>query len=94
MTPSVETEPQNVNSKTELIGKIKPRQGGNYLYILEKGSAPNQYSIKEHVITQPNSIHMLWLVPQYVVITVAEVMFSVTGLQFAFSQVYIDRFTT
>lgn len=29
---------------------------------------------------------MLWLVPQYVVITAGEVMFSITGLQFSYSQ--------
>ena len=29
---------------------------------------------------------MLWLTPQYVVMTLGEVMFSVTGLQFSFTQ--------
>lgn len=38
------------------------------------------------IITPENSVHILWLVPQYVVITLAEVMFSVTGLEFAFTQ--------
>lgn len=37
-------------------------------------------------VTQPNSLHMAWMLPQYVIITMAEVMFSVTGLQFAFTQ--------
>lgn len=39
-----------------------------------------------HTLAEPNSIHMLWLIPQYVVITLGEVMFSVTGLEFSFSQ--------
>jgi hypothetical protein len=38
-------------------------------------------------ITQPNSVHMLWLIPQYFVITMGEVMFSITGLEFSFTQV-------
>ena len=38
-------------------------------------------------VTPPNSIHILWQVPQYFIMTVAEVMFSVTGLQFSFTQV-------
>lgn len=38
------------------------------------------------MITPYNSVHILWLVPQYVVITLAEVMFSVTGLEFSFTQ--------
>ncbi|KAL1457746.1 hypothetical protein WDU94_007940 [Cyamophila willieti] len=31
-------------------------------------------------------IHMVWLVPQYVIITAGEVMFSIPGLEFAFTQ--------
>lgn len=38
-------------------------------------------------VISPNAIHLMWLLPQYIVITVAEVMFSVTGLEFAFTQV-------
>lgn len=38
-------------------------------------------------VTPASSVHMLWLVPQYFVMTIAEVMFSVTGLQFSFTQV-------
>lgn len=37
-------------------------------------------------VTPANSIHMLWLVPQFFIITVAEVMFSVTGNSFSFTQ--------
>lgn len=37
-------------------------------------------------ITPPNSLHILWLVPQYVIMTMGEVMFSVTGLEFSFTQ--------
>ena len=38
-------------------------------------------------LTEPNSVHMFWLIPQYFVITVGEVMFSITGLEFSFTQV-------
>lgn len=38
------------------------------------------------MITPANSVHILWLVPQYVVMTMGEVMFSVTGLEFSFTQ--------
>ncbi|TGZ35407.1 solute carrier family 15 member 2 isoform X1 [Temnothorax longispinosus] len=37
-------------------------------------------------VTPPNSLHMAWMLPQYIIITMGEVMFSVTGLQFAFTQ--------
>jgi solute carrier family 15 oligopeptide transporter 1 len=38
-------------------------------------------------VTPYSSVHMMWLLPQYFIITAGEVMFSVTGLQFSFTQV-------
>uniref|UniRef100_A0A668A043 Solute carrier family 15 member 1 n=1 Tax=Myripristis murdjan TaxID=586833 RepID=A0A668A043_9TELE len=35
---------------------------------------------------QPNSVHMALLIPQYFLITAGEVVFSVTGLEFSYSQ--------
>ncbi|KAB7495191.1 Peptide transporter family 1, partial [Armadillidium nasatum] len=32
------------------------------------------------------SLHMFWLLPQYVLISVGEIMFSITGLEFSFTQ--------
>ncbi|XP_026727881.1 peptide transporter family 1-like isoform X2 [Trichoplusia ni] len=44
------------------------------------------YTANAVMITPANSVHILWLVPQYVVMTMGEVMFSVTGLEFSFTQ--------
>lgn len=44
----------------------------------------NQTQVIE--VTKANSVHMLWLIPQYVIITAAEIMFSITGLEFSYSQ--------
>lgn len=38
------------------------------------------------IVTDPNSLHILWMIPQYIIITMGEIMFSVTGLEFAFTQ--------
>ncbi|XP_067116096.1 solute carrier family 15 member 1b [Osmerus mordax] len=35
---------------------------------------------------QPNTIHMAWQIPQYFLMTAGEVIFSVTGLEFSYSQ--------
>eukprot|EP00063_Salmo_salar_P036116 XP_014010951.1 PREDICTED: solute carrier family 15 member 1-like [Salmo salar] len=35
---------------------------------------------------QPNTIHMGWQIPQYFLMTAGEVVFSVTGLEFSYSQ--------
>ncbi|CAK1588211.1 unnamed protein product [Parnassius mnemosyne] len=45
-----------------------------------------RYMANAVVITPPNSVHILWLIPQYVIMTMGEVMFSVTGLEFSFTQ--------
>nr|XP_019945333.1 PREDICTED: solute carrier family 15 member 1-like [Paralichthys olivaceus] len=45
-----------------------------------------QESITAAEDIKPNSIHMALQIPQYFFITVGEVMFSVTGLEFSYSQ--------
>ncbi|MCI4375871.1 hypothetical protein PGIGA_G00115020 [Pangasianodon gigas] len=35
---------------------------------------------------KPNTIHMAWQIPQYFLMTCGEVVFSVTGLEFSYSQ--------
>lgn len=37
-------------------------------------------------VTKENSVTMLWLIPQYVIMTLGEVMYSVTGLQFSYNE--------
>ena len=48
------------------------------------------YKLNDFLLTQENTIHMLWLLPQYFVITVGEIMLSITGLEFSYSQVNIN----
>ncbi|XP_054274827.1 peptide transporter family 1-like [Macrosteles quadrilineatus] len=37
-------------------------------------------------LTPPNSVHILWQLPQIIVISAAEIMFSITGLEFSYSK--------
>ena len=37
-------------------------------------------------VVSENSVHMMWLLPQYVVVTVSEILFSITSLEFSYSQ--------
>lgn len=65
---------------------IQIKLGGVYtlmIYLSNNIDVPTSHMV---IVTPPNSIHMLWLIPQYIIMTMAEVMFSVTGLSFAFTQ--------
>lgn len=39
-----------------------------------------------HQLVRPNTVSIAWVLPQYIVITLGEVLLSVTGLEFAYSQ--------
>ncbi|GFS69426.1 solute carrier family 15 member 2, partial [Nephila pilipes] len=70
----------------EPIGRIKLNSGGSYtVFILQKAS----WNIRTtHILTtvDVNEVHRLWQIPQAIVIAAGEVMFSVTGLDFSYSQ--------
>ena len=48
-------------------------------------------TMKQVMVQNPSSkvtsVRMLWLLPQFIIITVAEVMFAVPGMEFSYSQV-------
>uniref|UniRef100_A0A673JTI3 Solute carrier family 15 member 2-like n=1 Tax=Sinocyclocheilus rhinocerous TaxID=307959 RepID=A0A673JTI3_9TELE len=46
----------------------------------------NGLTLKKMEDIQANDVHIAWQVPQYVFITAGEVMFSITGLEFSYSQ--------
>ncbi|KAH8415424.1 hypothetical protein KR222_011144, partial [Zaprionus bogoriensis] len=62
------------------------RPGGVYALLISESREDEGYASRMFQVTDPNSMSMLWLVPQYVVMTLGEVMFSVTGLEFSYSQ--------
>ena len=69
------------------MGSVAVQQGGVYSLLVARDPTDNVNKIRTYVLTEPNSIHIFWLFPQYFVITVSEIMFSVTGLEFSYSQV-------
>ncbi|KAF5300977.1 hypothetical protein FQR65_LT09021 [Abscondita terminalis] len=59
--------------------------GGIYTLVIRQRSEMVEFA---HVYTMspPNTVNMLWLIPQYFLISVAEIMFGIAGLEFSFTQ--------
>ena len=61
--------------------------GGVHSMVVTK-NASGIYTVDDFLLSQENTVHMLWLIPQYLVITTGEILFSITGLEFSYSQVW------
>jgi len=46
----------------------------------------NNYSVTPDMIVEDNKIHIMWLLPQYTIVTIGEILFSITSMEFAYSQ--------
>ncbi|XP_061548472.1 solute carrier family 15 member 2 [Phycodurus eques] len=62
--------------------------GASYTVVLlqESGSMTTHKMEDVHA----NNVHVAWQIPQYVLITAGEVMFSITGLEFSYSQAPVN----
>lgn len=61
-------------------------QQGSVSTVLVTEMAPNRFRSKVVVVTQPNSIHMFWQLPQYIVIALGGAMYVVVGISFTYSE--------
>ncbi|XP_063698239.1 peptide transporter family 1-like [Culicoides brevitarsis] len=59
--------------------------GGVYAILLLETNG-NEFETELVTVSEPNSISILWIIPQYFVMTLGEVMFSVTGISFSFDE--------
>ncbi|KAM7129163.1 solute carrier family 15 member 1 [Ciconia maguari] len=59
--------------------------GSAYTIVINECSG-NTLNVTYSEDIPPNTVHMAWQIPQYFILTCAEVVFSVTGLEFSYSQ--------
>jgi len=71
---------------------FSPGNRGAYTLVVQPNQRPpsatgqNQWQMTSHMNIHPNSVSVWAQLPQYVVISVGEVLFAVTGLRFAYDQ--------
>ncbi|KAL0852259.1 hypothetical protein ABMA28_000469 [Loxostege sticticalis] len=61
------------------------RAGGVYVLCLRERLGRLDAAVL-HAPNPPNELQLAWIVPQYLLVSVAEIMFAVSGLEFSFTQ--------
>lgn len=61
------------------------QQGSVYTVLIAEMS-PNHYRSNVVVVTQPNTVHMFWQLPQYIVMALGGAMYVVVGISFTYSE--------
>ena len=83
----------------KIASEINLPQGGVHTFVISKDKEETEPKVLDFLLTKENSVHMLWLIPQFFIITVGEILFSITALEFSYSQViykyvpYYNKFT-
>ena len=77
----------NVDLVTVDIDNMEFKLGGNYQILIQTNEDGDLNTFVAQQVTKENEIHIFWLLPQFVIMTAGEIMFSITSLQFSFTQV-------
>ncbi|XP_066263216.1 solute carrier family 15 member 2-like [Branchiostoma lanceolatum] len=69
----------------DLVGTYSTEHGGGYTVVVYNNKDQNN-EVTSYIDASPSSMSILYQIPQYFIITTGEVLFSVTGLDFSYSQ--------
>lgn len=91
VTPYGKIEPGTYDLywKNEKISTLHLAQGGVHTFVVDASDEENP-TVLDFLLSPENSVHILWLIPQFFVITVGEIMISITALEFSYSQVFFS----
>ncbi|XP_015271097.1 PREDICTED: solute carrier family 15 member 2 isoform X1 [Gekko japonicus] len=64
--------------------------GAAYTVVITRNNSENLLEARKIEDIPANNIHMAWQIPQYILISAGEVMFSITGLSFSYSQAPVN----
>ena len=67
-------------SGDHLLGSVSVAQGGVYSQVVAGAG------LLQLTLTSPNTVHMVWMVPQILLITLGDIMFAIPSSEFAYSQ--------
>nr|XP_018918134.1 PREDICTED: peptide transporter family 1-like [Bemisia tabaci] len=87
VTSLCEIDPGKYEAKHEnkiVFPELLIETGGVYTFVLQEIDSKLIGSL--HTVTPPAAIHILWAVPQAVVIAMAEILFVISYISFAFTQ--------
>ena len=57
----------------ERLGNMTAEQGGVYSLVITRNPTTTNRISLTHMLTTPNTIHMFWLLPQIIIITIVSV---------------------
>jgi len=82
---------ENGDELSGMTTKNNLRLGASYEYLLQydENDESNTQNITRtafETITKENNVQILWLIPQFAIMTAGEIMFSITTMQFSFTQ--------
>ncbi|CAK1588288.1 unnamed protein product [Parnassius mnemosyne] len=76
---------ESANGELSGSGEGFVRAGGVYVLCVRERLGRLDAAVL-HAPNPPNELHLAWIVPQYLLVSIAEIMFAVSGLEFSFTQ--------